>query len=43
MTITAIIVQDPANPVEVQAWLDAHPLTLLKQFFMQSNIFYVVY
>lgn len=43
MTIITIVVADLTNPVEVQAWLDAHPDTVVSRLFVQQNIFYVIY
>ena len=43
MTIVTVIVEDPSNPVEVQAWFDEHPSVTVKEFAVQGNLFYLLY
>lgn len=42
-TIETIYVADPSNPVEVQAWLTAHPLTVVTTVFSAERLFYIVH
>lgn len=42
-TIDTIITLDPSNPVEVQAWLTAHPLTVITAIFVYGHLFYIVH
>jgi hypothetical protein len=43
MTITAIQMVDAANPVEVQAWLDANPSIQILHILIQGDLFYALY
>lgn len=43
MTIATVNVVDPANPVEVQAWLDSNPTVTISHITMFENIFYIFY
>lgn len=42
-TIETVITLDPSNPVEVQAWFSAHPLTIVTTVFVYGNLFYIVH
>lgn len=43
MTIDTLIVVDPANPVEVQTWLNNHQEITTFKMYLQGNIFYLIY
>lgn len=43
MTVATIILADPSQPTELQAWFDSNPDITTFHLFMQGNIFYVVY
>jgi hypothetical protein len=43
MTIATIVVFDPANPVELQAWLDNHPAESIFTILNNTTIFYILY
>lgn len=43
MTIVTIITNDPSQPTEVQAWLDANPDVIVARVLVNGNIFYVMY
>lgn len=41
MTVVTIIVADPTNPTEVQAWFNANPLAVVNFISTNSNLFYI--
>lgn len=43
MTIVTILVMDPRDPVEVQTWLDAHPIAVISNTLFQDHTFYIFY
>lgn len=42
-TIDTVITSDPSNPVELQAWFQAHPLAVITAIFVSGNLFYIVH
>lgn len=43
MTIIAITIADASAPVEVQAWLDAHPNIVDWRVVVSTGVFYIFY
>jgi hypothetical protein len=43
MTIVTIIMDDPSQPVEVQAWLDANPDITISRMMVNGNFIYILY
>jgi hypothetical protein len=43
MTVATVTVADPANPVELQAWLDANPAASIFTILGSSATFYILY
>ena len=43
MTIASVTCLDMFNPVELQAWLDAHTGAAIAQVLLKDNTFYVFY
>ena len=43
MTLITIQIADAANPIEVQAWLDANPATTIKFLVPRDNVIYIFY
>jgi hypothetical protein len=43
MTVATVTVLDPANPIELQAWLDNNPNVSIFTILGNSTIFYILY
>lgn len=44
MTLVTIVVEEPDNPVEVQAWLEEHPeITNVSKMWSAGKTFYLLY
>jgi hypothetical protein len=43
MTIATVIMADPAQPAEIQAWFDANPTIVISEMIVSGNIVYLIY
>lgn len=43
MTIDTVLIIDSVNPVEMQTWLDAHPLVVINHIVFEDHKFYIFY
>lgn len=44
MTLVTIVVEEPDNPVEIQAWLDSHPeVTSVSKMWSAGKTFYILF
>ena len=43
MTVISIMINDLANPIEVQTWMDANPTVSIQFIQIQTNRVYIFY